>query len=150
MAKRRNIDIRLALQVLENAPTPALRQQWQARFGAPAPQLRREVLIFALGHALQELHLGRLSKRSHQRLQQGADTTAGGTTLTALPAGTRLVREWRGRTHAVDVHSDGYVWEGQQFKSLSAIARAITGTRWSGPRFFGTEANSSISADTSA
>ncbi len=51
--------------------------------------------------------------------------------------GTRLIREWRGVTHAVLVHADGYEWQGQKHRSLSLIARAITGAHWSGPRFFG-------------
>lgn len=51
--------------------------------------------------------------------------------------GTRLVREWKGRQHVVDVVPDGYAWNGQTYRSLSAIAKQITGTKWSGPRFFG-------------
>ncbi len=54
-----------------------------------------------------------------------------------LTLGTRLVREWHGRSHVVDVVEQGFVYDGKTFKSLSAIARAITGARWSGPRFFG-------------
>ncbi|MBV1896917.1 MAG: DUF2924 domain-containing protein [Rhodobacteraceae bacterium] len=53
------------------------------------------------------------------------------------PLGGRLTREWNGVTHAVDVIEGGFLWGGQRHSSLSAIARAITGTRWSGPRFFG-------------
>ena len=59
------------------------------------------------------------------------------TTSTALKPGVRLVREWNGRSHSVDVIEGGFVWEGRVYKSLSAIAREITGARWSGPRFFG-------------
>ena len=54
-----------------------------------------------------------------------------------LQPGTRLVREWNGRTHVVEVVDKGFIWEGDRHRSLSAIARAITGARWSGPRFFG-------------
>ena len=54
-----------------------------------------------------------------------------------LAPGTRLLREWNGRTHQVDVTDDGFVWNGETYRSLSAVARAITGARWSGPRFFG-------------
>ena len=54
-------------------------------------------------------------------------------------AGARLVREWNGRTHEVEVLADGFLLRGQRFRSLSAIAREITGARWSGPRFFGVE-----------
>jgi hypothetical protein len=54
--------------------------------------------------------------------------------------GTRLIREWRGQTHEVTVLDEGYEWQGVRYRSLSPIARAITGSRWSGPRFFGTDA----------
>jgi hypothetical protein len=54
-----------------------------------------------------------------------------------LKPGTRLMREWNGRAHTVEVVEDGFVWEGRMYKSLSAVARQITGARWSGPRFFG-------------
>lgn len=55
----------------------------------------------------------------------------------SLEPGTRLVREWNGSTHVVEVTERGFVWNGQAYRSLSAVARAITGARWSGPRFFG-------------
>ena len=58
--------------------------------------------------------------------------------MSKLPSrGTRLVREWNGALHEVEVLEDGYLWRGARHRSLSAIARAITGTKWSGPRFFG-------------
>ncbi|NJN06321.1 MAG: DUF2924 domain-containing protein, partial [Rhodobacteraceae bacterium] len=60
-----------------------------------------------------------------------------GTTSPALKPGGRLIREWNGVTHAVDVVEGGFLWKGQRYTSLSPIARAITGARWSGPRFFG-------------
>jgi hypothetical protein len=55
-------------------------------------------------------------------------------------SGTKLIREWKGKVHEVIVAGDGYVWAGKHYRSLSQIARSITGTRWSGPRFFGLEA----------
>jgi hypothetical protein len=58
-------------------------------------------------------------------------------TAVPLKAGTRLVREWQGRTHTVDVTPSGYAWKGELYRSLSAVARKITGAQWSGPRFFG-------------
>jgi hypothetical protein len=54
-----------------------------------------------------------------------------------LKAGTRLVREWRGVTHTVLVHADGFEWNGRRYRSLTIVAREITGAHWSGPRFFG-------------
>ena len=59
------------------------------------------------------------------------------TAAPVLQPGTRLVREWNGTTHIVEVIEGGYVWNGDRLRSLSAIARSITGARWSGPRFFG-------------
>lgn len=70
---------------------------------------------------LQKLAKGSPSKKTNAKLQ----------------AGGRLLREWNGITHVVDIAADHYVWKEQSFKSLSAIARAITGAHWSGPRFFG-------------
>jgi hypothetical protein len=62
----------------------------------------------------------------------------------SFKAGTKLIREWRGKVQEVVIVGDGYVWEGKRYRSLSEIARAITGTRWSGPRFFGLEAGQEV------
>ena len=70
-----------------------------------------------------------------EELRKGGDLTAG--PAIRLKPGLRLVREWRGETHTVLVLEDGFEWNGERRRSLSAIAREITGTRWSGPRFFG-------------
>lgn len=59
----------------------------------------------------------------------------------SIAAGSRLAREWNGKTHVVDVTDDGFFYAGKTYRSLSAIARAITGARWSGPRFFGLDRN---------
>ncbi len=63
------------------------------------------------------------------------ETTTNGAPQVA--SGTRLIREWNGVTHVVDAVDDGFIWQGARYGSLSAVARAITGARWSGPRFFG-------------
>src|SRR5262252_1517822 len=103
--------------------------------------LTRDLLIRALAHQLQEQSHGGVSRALRRRLQSlaGASDKA---TLTADPglvlkAGTTLVRQWRGHTHTVLVHQDGFEHEGQRYRSLSVIAERITGAHWSGPRFFG-------------
>ena len=130
----------VAQQCLEltQLPTADLRLKWVAHFGGNAPKLKRELLLAALAYQLQVQALGGLKPRARQQLRDAlspANTAA--PRACALPAGTRLVREWQGDTHVVEVSTDGYLWQGQKRGSLSAIAREITGTRWSGPRFFG-------------
>src|ERR1700688_2152848 len=85
---------------------------------------------------------GGLSTATARKLEQAAaDPPGRGATKPASPIslrlGTRLVREWRGVTHMVLIHADGIEWRGQRYRSLSLVARKITGARWSGPRFFG-------------
>jgi len=72
-----------------------------------------------------------------------------GVTRVSLRPGTRLVREWRGVTHMVLIHADGIEWRGQRYRSLSVVARKITGARWSGPRFFGLRQRGSSTSDDS-
>ena len=84
---------------------------------------------------------GGLSTATARRLEQAADSLRRGAVkpapLISLRPGTRLVREWRGVTHTLLIHADGIEWRGQRYRSLSVVAREITGARWSGPRFFG-------------
>jgi hypothetical protein len=81
---------------------------------------------------------GALLRIAREFKETGAATIC---TRPALKPGTRLVREWRGRTHEVLVLDDGFAWQGRHYRSLSAIARKITGTAWSGPLFFGLKPN---------
>lgn len=116
---------------------PDLRANWERAFARPAPRhLSRDLLLRALAYHLQEQAEGGLSRSELNAL------TALATGKVKAPnngakAGTRLLRAWRGVTHEVIVLPKGYLWQGQTHKSLSSIARAITGTNWSGPRFFG-------------
>ncbi|MEM1236752.1 MAG: DUF2924 domain-containing protein [Pseudomonadota bacterium] len=80
--------------------------------------------------------LGGLSRTTEQRLKKAA---AGAQSTPSAKPGSRLVREWNGRTYQVEVVDGGYVMDGKSWRSLSAIARHITGARWSGPRFFGVQ-----------
>ncbi len=119
-----------------------LRDEWMALFGRPAPRLSRNLLARAVTHRIQEKAFGRLRPAAARRLRRLAGGIDGGgangpSAGPALKPGTRLLREWRGETQVVEVTHEGLVWKGNRYRSLSAVARAITGVRWSGPRFFG-------------
>lgn len=127
------------LAALNRLTGSALRTRWAEVFGRPAsPDLSTALLRQSLAHRRQEQVLGGIPpailKELHRLAGQGA---ARQPPTAALAVGVRLVREWQGRRHVVDVTADGLVWAGRVYPSLSAVARAITGTRWSGPRFFG-------------
>nr|WP_166179441.1 DUF2924 domain-containing protein [Altererythrobacter segetis] len=110
-----------------------LRQVWRCRYGAP-PHLRsRELFARLLAWRMQADAFGGLDQ-AFLRLLQGRQPAA---EPPPLPLGTRLTREWQGRRYQVEVTEEGFVHAGATYASLSAIARAITGTRWNGPRFFG-------------
>ena len=112
-----------------------LRQRWHALTGQPAPRVRATLLRMALAYELQAATHGGLSRRCQQRLAQIA--AAKTITRNAQP-GMRLVREWNGVLHTVMIGADGTIaWNGRTWRSLSEVARTITGTRWSGPAFFG-------------
>jgi hypothetical protein len=124
-----------------------LRQQWRGLYKAEAPShFSRELLMRAVAHRMQELALGGLRPEPQRRLRQIAQQyrETGSTTIRARPElkpGTRLIREWQGRTYEVLVLDDGFSWQSTRYRSLSAIARTITGTPWSGPLFFGVKPN---------
>ena len=123
------------LQALTTMSSAQLRDAWQALKQGPVPRVSPSLLRLALGYELQVQALGGLSRASQQRLVQLA--AAKTVTQPARP-GTRLVREWNGTAHIVTVGEDGVIrWNGADWNSLSEVARAITGTRWSGPAFFG-------------
>ena len=134
-----------ALAALPSAPLPDLRRQWRDLFGAEAPRcFRRDLLARAIGHRLQVDRFGDLPAslaRVLDRVAAGESTRSGGERMVApasrLTAGSRLLRTWRGETHEVEVLDGAYRWRGQTYRSLSVIAREITGARWNGPAFFG-------------
>jgi hypothetical protein len=127
------------LAAVERLRGPALRERWAEVFGHPAsPHLSQSLLRQSLAHRLQELALGGLRPALRKELYRLADDGDPSKPRPApLSPGVRLVREWHGQHQVVDVVADGVVWQGTTYPSLSAVARAITGTRWSGPRFFG-------------
>ena len=115
----------------------ALIATWSDVFGTPVPKrLSSPFLRRFLAFELQTRQFGGLPKGFIDRLGR-ADAVKPETRSPALKPGGRLIREWNGTTHAVDVVDGGFLWNGQRFASLSPIASAITGARWSGPRFFG-------------
>ncbi|MFN5085239.1 MAG: DUF2924 domain-containing protein [Novosphingobium sp.] len=118
------------------ADQPAqLRAQWLDLKGAPMPRVSPALLRLALAWEIQAKSLGGLSRKTSQTLQQMAN---GKSETRAASPGMRLVREWNGTVHVVTVDESGQIsWNGRQWNSLSEVARAITGTRWSGPAFFG-------------
>jgi Protein of unknown function (DUF2924) len=115
---------------------------WRLHRAHPPMRLSRDLLIRGITYKLQERLLGGLSKsilRQLQRLDgelEASDARKRAAPISLKP-GTRLVREWHGVTHTVLVHADGFEWKGRRYRSLTVIAREITGARWSGPRFFG-------------
>lgn len=120
-----------------------LQAEWRRLYRAPPPKkLSRDVLELAIAWKLQEAALGGLSAAAKRQLEALAQSMATGGDIAqpravSLKLGARLVREWNGETHDVLVVEGGFRWRGERWPSLSAIAREITGTRWSGPRFFG-------------
>jgi hypothetical protein len=140
---------REALSRLTELNLGELRQQWRTLYKAEAsPHLSRELLVRAVAYRMQEIALGGLGPGRQRQLRQIAQQfkeTGAATTprRPELKAGNRLVREWQGRTYDVLVLDDGFSWQGTHHRSLSAIARKITGTAWSGPLFFGLKPNRS-------
>lgn len=131
----RAADLEAELAALDEMSGAELRARWAELLGTPAPLVKRRLLRLALAWELQARVHGGLPRRLTQRLDQ---LTEGKTRTVPARPGMRLVREWQGVLHQVDVAEDGSVlWNGETWKSLSEVARAITGTRWSGPAFFG-------------
>ena len=108
--------------------------EWERVHRAPAPQIAADLLRLGIAYRLQERALGGLSRATAGALRKRAGQTRAGE---GARPGTRLVRSWNGRTISVLVEEDGFVWEDRRYRSLSAIAREVTGAAWSGPRFFG-------------
>ena len=132
------------LAALKAMSVNELKTEWQALFDAPAPNNSRTFLESRLAYRIQELIYGGPDKQTRRLLDLLADEVEGTLTRKSQIAdprnpvvGTKLIREWDGIAHTVTVLKEGFEWGGQRYKSLSAVARAITGTRWNGYRFFG-------------
>ena len=135
-------EIEAEIAGLLDRSTPELRLAWlEFRRAGPPLGLSRDLLVRALADELQQRVHGRPIRALRRRLQSLAGASAKATMAVdpglVLKAGTTLVRQWRGHTHTVLVHNDGFEHEGQRYRSLTAIAERITDVHWSGPRFFG-------------
>ena len=118
----------------------ALRKRWRARFGAPPCLRSGEILRRRLAEKIQVEAFGEVEGLASKlaQLARSYERSGKATAPRAAPKpGTVLFREHAGRTHKVEVAADGYRWEGRAYRSLSRIAREITGVQWSGPAFFG-------------
>ena len=123
------------LAALATLSSAQLRQHWGGVTGRPVPRVSPSLLRMALAWELQAKASGGISSRTRQRLDQLARAR---TVTTLAQPGMRLVREWRGTVHVVVIGEDRIIrWNQRDWASLSEVARAITGTRWSGPAFFG-------------
>ena len=132
------------LAALKSTPTKDLKDQWRSLFDSEPPPFNRRYLESRLAYRIQELAYGGLKPETVRRLERLGEELDGGDRKKSRIradfhpiAGTRLLREWQGVEHVVTVTVDGFEWQGRPYKSLSAIARAITGTRWNGWVFFG-------------
>lgn len=118
-----------------------LKEEWIERFGVDAPALGADLLRQGLAYRLQEQRHGGLSRSTRNVLLQTialkSKPAVAAPPVRKLTVGTRLIRDWRGVGHTVTVLEDGFEYDGKHWGSLSAIARAITGSRWNGPLFFG-------------
>jgi hypothetical protein len=137
-------ELALQLEQLHELNSEELREQWQTLFGAePPPKLRSSLLVQAIAYRLQEKAFGGLKPATLRLLERIADNAAARRQAAPTPekirvnGGTVLIREWHGTKHQVTVLKDGFLYRAKRFHSLSRIARTITGSRWSGPLFFG-------------
>lgn len=132
------------LAALKTTPTPKLKEQWRQLFETAPPPFNRRYLESRLAYRIQELILGGLKLETVRRLEKlGEELDGGRISVRKRPAsdrpvsGTRLIREYQGVEHCVTVRENDFEYRGRPYRSLSAIARVITGTQWNGPVFFG-------------
>jgi hypothetical protein len=146
--------LRARLDRLQDLDGAALREEWRRLRRSEPPRISRDLLLRAIAYRLQEVEYGGLPRWAEQTLV-GSANIAGPSVLNELAPkpseprlkpGMRFVREWRGRTHIVLVRDNDFAFEGRPYRSLTQIAREITGAHWSGPRFFGLGRGSGESA----
>ena len=134
------------LQALERMDYAGLRAEWRRLYRAhPPKRVARDLLMLGIAWKIKEQAYGGLSAATKRRLADLVSTMDRDGDVTRnrvarLKPGAKLLREWGGKTHTVTVVEDGFDWNGTHWRSLSAIAREITGAHWSGPRFFGLKA----------
>lgn len=136
-------DIEREIGVLADLPRADLLERWRGFYRATPPKgISQRMMVRAIAYEMQAKKYGGLKPAVSRQLQRIAAGLVAGEPVaikaaSKLKPGARLVREWNGATHVVEVVDDGFIWNGERHSSLSAIARTITGARWSGPRFFG-------------
>jgi Protein of unknown function (DUF2924) len=142
MSRANKDAIERKLDRLRSLSVEDLRLEWETVRGSDAPRISRDLLALGVGYSLQEIEHGGLGKATRRKLRTIAKSLrtngrVGPTPSLAPKSGARLIREWHGVTHTVTVTEDGFDYAGTSYASLSKIAKKITGTHWSGPRFFG-------------
>ena len=133
------------LAAIPGLPRTGLIKRWTEAHGHPPPKgISRRLLEHAAAYHLQAQALGGLKPAVLRKLSRPVGSGRNGAPAASrpgprkiLPPGSRLVRNWNGRSHTVEVTDSGFLYAGRQYRSLSGVARTITGARWSGPRFFG-------------
>ena len=136
------LELARKIATLTDLTAQQLRNEWRRLYRSHPPRLSRDLLVRTIAYRMQELAYGGLSKATQRRLIALTKELRANGGIVSDPGprdrpGSRLVREWRGRTHTVVVREDGFEYAGKPYSSLSKIAQAITGAHWSGPRFFG-------------
>lgn len=147
MARKNTIDeadrsVIRQIDELQRMSLPALRKKWSDLFGRDPGKLTKQYLVRRLAYRVQELIYGGLSRESRDQLKAWAETPEKMQKKPLrekadLQPGTRLLRDWHGKRHEVIVQTDGFQFKGKTYRSLSAVARAITGRHCGGRRFFG-------------
>jgi hypothetical protein len=139
-------DLEVEIDALAGLDFFALKERWKTLYGSEPPvRMSRELMLRAVAYRIQELALGGLSRAAKARLTSSSAAASTGrqkpgraSNRHSIKPGTKLIREWNGRMIEVIAMADGhYLHDGVAYRSLSVIAREITGTRWSGPAFFG-------------
>lgn len=141
------------IAALRQATPSALKERWRVIYRTEPPRrISRDLLIRALAYRIQEKALGGLKPSTRRLLARVASDASAHRRIQVIPRpalkrGTVLLREWHGTQHQVIVREDGIVFQGKPYKSLSKVAHRITGTKWSGPRFFGLATNHKEQSD---
>jgi hypothetical protein len=137
--KKANAKMKTNLAALATMSRAQLVDHWMEDGASAAPKLPAPLLRRLLAYRLQERQLGGLPATVVRELKRAGCGNAIPSRRQAVPLtpGARLIREWNGQTITVEVRADGFWWKGQTWRSLSQIARTVTGAHWSGPRFFG-------------
>lgn len=141
MARRRRDTLACILAAIDSADRSELAGLFKAEFGRElAPRASLDLMRQNLAWAAQAIAAGDTARKRRQKLIKALDRQLNGKPSRRAPPyrpGTRLIREWQGTVYEVGVLENGFAWEGRTYPNLSRIATEITGTKWSGPRFFG-------------